>query len=66
MYMQDGKPIVPPMGRRAPTVNKIEFNELVERLEIAESKIAKLEAESHKPVEAEKPRAGRPPKGANE
>jgi len=47
--MQDGKPIMPPMGRRAPTVNKIEFNELVERLEIAEAKIAKLEAEKDVP-----------------
>lgn len=65
MYMQDGKPVIP-YGRKSPGVNKIEFNELVERLEIAEAKIAKLEAESHKPVEAEKPRAGRPHKGANE
>lgn len=37
MYMHDGKPVVPPTGRRNPDVNKLEFDKLLQRVEKLES-----------------------------
>ncbi len=62
MYMQDGKPIQPPMGRRAPTVNKIEFSDLEQRLIALEARVVELEAEK----DQEPAKRGRKPKEAAE
>lgn len=37
MYIHDGKPILPPVGRRNPDVNKLEFDKLLQRVELLES-----------------------------
>lgn len=40
MYMQDGKPIDIPIGRRNPTITRMEFEQLSARVSELEKKIA--------------------------
>ncbi len=42
MYTQDGKPIIPPMGRRKNEPTRVEFEQLLARVEALESAKAEL------------------------
>jgi hypothetical protein len=72
MYMQDGKPIQIPYGRKNPGVSKLDLEELILRVIALESRVEKLEKahdtgqetmESCREIlEGDKPRRGRKPK----
>ena len=61
MYMQDGKPIPIPYGRRAVSATKLDLEEIMLELIDLKDRIEKLEAQ-----DTDAPKRGRKPKEAIE
>lgn len=51
MYVQDGKPVVPPMGRRNPDVSRLEFDKLLQRFEQLEAIVLTKNEDKKEPAE---------------
>lgn len=52
MYTHDGKPVVPPMGRRNTEVNRFEFEKLMQRVDKLEALLMKEPVEQIEDIDA--------------